>query len=208
MQNQTKQFAIVLSGCGNKDGSEITEAVSTLIAVSESKAEYKIYAPDLEIQSCNHLTESARIAGRQVYDLIKLKAAEFDAIIFPGGFGAALHLCTFAKMGASCTVLPDAKRVIQEFYYAEKPIGAFCIAPALVAAALRDEGITLTIGDNLDTAKEIEKMGAYHVVCAVDDFISDREKKVVTTPAYMYEATPSQIFTGIRKAVKELVEMA
>jgi enhancing lycopene biosynthesis protein 2 len=216
-----KRVAVVLSGCGHKDGSEITEAVSALIALTEAGATVEMFAPDLNIQSHdpitgqptgetrNVLTESARIARGQIHPLGELRADAFDAIVFPGGFGAALHLCNWAKEGAKCTVHPQAERVIQEFYQAEKPIAAICIAPALIARVLGQQGITVTIGVDKPTAAEIAKTGAEHIICAVDDFVTDREHRVITTPAYMYgDALACQVFSGVRKAMRELVEMA
>lgn len=214
-----KRIAVVLSGCGHLDGSEITESVSALIALSEAGVQYKIFAPDIQMPTRNHVTnqpgevrstfvESARIARGQIYPLQELKARDFDGVFFPGGFGAAINLCTFADKGAKCTVLPDAERVIREFRLADKPIGAACIAPALVAKVLGSEGIAVTIGKDVLTAQQIKLSGAEHVQCAVDDFVTDREHKIVTTPAYMYEATPVQVFIGVRKAIRELVEMA
>jgi enhancing lycopene biosynthesis protein 2 len=225
----SKKIAVILSGCGFKDGAEITESVSALIALSEAKAEYKIFAPDITISAKNHqsgnsaisntsgstsgernlLNEAARIARGEITDLKKLSPSDFDGLVMPGGYGAATHLCTFATEGAKCKVLPDVERVINEFHKQDKPIAAFCIAPAVVARVLGPKGVTLTIGNDVETAKEIEKTGAHHVVCAVDDYITDRETKVITSPAYMYDdATPAQVFTGIRRAVRELIEMA
>lgn len=214
-----KSFAVVLSGCGFKDGAEITESVSTLICLSEAGIHYEVFAPDLAAPSTDHLTnehkeprnilhEAARIARGKVRNLKELKASNFDAVVFPGGFGAALHLCNWAQAGASCKVHPEAERVLKEFHAAEKPIGGICIAPALIARVLGKNKVTVTIGDDRETADEIKKTGAYHENCAVDDYVTDRENKVVTTPAYMYEAEPFQVFTGIRKALRELAEMA
>lgn len=217
----TKRVAVVLSGCGHKDGSEITEAVSSLIALTEAGAKVELFAPDLTFQvndpftaqptgeARNILTESARIARGQIRPLTELNVQSFDAIVFPGGFGAALHLCNWASEGAKCKVHPHAERVIQEFYQAEKPIAAICIAPALIARVLGSKGITVTIGVDKPTAAEIGKTGAAHVTCAVDDFVTDREHRVITTPAYMYDdALACQVFSGVRKAIRELVEMA
>lgn len=219
-----KRVAVILSGCGHKDGTEITEAVSALIALTEAGAEYETFAPNIDFQAMDHslgsmerldetrnvLAESARIARGHVKDLRELDPDKFDALVFPGGFGAALHLCSWAKTGAKCEVQPDVERAIKSFYAAEKPIGAICIAPALLARVLGGEKITMTIGKNdRVTTAEIAKTGAIHVECNVDDFITDREHRIVTTPAYMYgDAKPHEVFTGIRKAIRELVEMA
>lgn len=213
-------MAVVLSGSGFKDGSEITEAVSTLIALSESGAKTQCFAPVLEIPATAHtdlnvglgsrnvFEESGRIARGQVRDLRELRASDFEAVVFPGGYGAALHLCDWARRGSQATVLPDVQRVIREFHQAAKPIGAICIAPVIVAKVLGAEGVTVTIGKDLETAREVEKTGARHIDCEVTEYISDREHRVLTTPAYMFEAQPHEVFAGVRKMVRELVEMA
>lgn len=216
-----KKVAVVLSGCGFMDGAEITEAVSSLIALSEAGAEYLCFAPSAPLQVTDHLAkrpsgetrdvlaESARIARGNVQDIRELREKDFDAVVFPGGFGAALNLSSWAKEGANATVHPEVMRVITEFHKATKPIGALCIAPTLVAKALGSENVNVTIGDDLATAKEIEKTGARHVKCDVTDYVSDRDHKVLTSPAYMYgNAKPHEVFTGVRKMIRELVEMA
>jgi len=220
-----KKIAVVLAGCGHKDGTEITEAVSTLIALSEAGAQYQVFAPDLDFEisdplngiptqktgeTRNTLTEAARIARGEIKNLKDLKIQDFDGIAFPGGFGAALHLCSWAKTGAKCEVHPEAERVIKGFFKEQKPIAAVCIAPALVARVLGDQKITVTIGKNDKvTTSEIQKTGAIHEDCNVDDFVSDRDHKIITTPAYMFgDAKPHLVFSGVRKAMRELVEMA
>lgn len=220
MNAVTKKVAVVLSGCGFLDGTEITEAISTLIALSEAGAQYTCFAPDQEIKAVDHikqapttesrnaLTEAARIARSQIQNLRELKENDFDAVVFPGGYGAAKVLSSWATNGANATVHPEVSRVITEFHKAAKPIGAICIAPTLIAKTLGSQGVNLTIGNDAGTAAEIEKTGARHVNCPVTDYVSDRDHKVLTTPAYMYEAKPHEVFTGIRKMIRELVEMA
>ncbi len=215
-----KKVALVLTGSGFQDGSEITEAVSSLIALTEAQAEYTVFAPELSFQATDHLTgdslesrqamaEAARISRGRVKNLSHLKAEDFDALLMPGGFGVALHLCSWAHDGANCQVLSEAERVLKDFHQQGKPIGAWCIAPALVAKVLGSHRVNVTIGDQREVAQEIEKTGAQHVNCPVDDFVTDRENKVITTPAYMYDgASAFEVFTGIRKATQELVNMA
>jgi enhancing lycopene biosynthesis protein 2 len=217
----TKKIAVILSGCGHKDGSEITESVSTLIALAECGAEYKVFAPDIEFaakdartgqlkgETRNVLEEAARISRGEIQSLNDLKAKDFDGLAMPGGFGAALNLCTWATEGAKCKVGIQVERVLKEFYAEQKPIGAICIAPALVARVLGSHGVTVTIGKDAETAAEIGKTGAIHEECEVDDFVTDRAHRIITTPAYMYDdASPFAVFTGIRGAIRELVEMA
>jgi enhancing lycopene biosynthesis protein 2 len=214
-----KKVAVVLSGCGYKDGSEITEVVSSLICLSKEGAQHRCFAPNILMPSINHLTgeteeprnvlyESARIARGQVEDLKLLNEEEFDAILFPGGFGAATNLCDWATKGADCTVLPEVEKAVESFYKKGKPIGAICIAPVIIAKVLGKHKITLTIGDDKATATEVNKTGAHHENCPVTEYISDRNNKILTTPAYMYQAKPHAAFLGISKMLREFLEMA
>ncbi|UYL10073.1 isoprenoid biosynthesis glyoxalase ElbB [Bdellovibrio sp. SKB1291214] len=216
-----KKIAVVLSGCGYLDGSEITESVSLFIALNQAGAEVSCFAPDIDLNEVDHITksptgttrnvlkESARIARSEVRSLAELHAKDFDGLAFPGGFGAAKNLSNWAEKGAACEVNAEVKRVILEFFEASKPIGACCIAPVLLAKVLGKKKVTLTIGDDAATAAEIQKTGAQHEECPVDDYITDRETKVVTTPAYMYgNAKPNEVFAGIFGLAHELVEWA
>ena len=217
-----KKIAVVLSGCGFLDGSEITEAVSTLVALTEAGATPVCFAPDMnapvatyressspDSSQRNILEESARISRGVIQEITQLREQDFDAVVFPGGFGAAKNLSNWASEGLKTKAHPEVARVLKEFHRANKPIGAMCIAPTLIAKVLGSKGVNLTIGDDAATAQEIEKSGAHHVKCAVTDYVSDRDHKVLTTPAYMYgNASPFEVFTGIRKMIRELVEMA
>lgn len=216
-----KKIAVVLSGCGNKDGAEITEAVSLLVSLSQYGAETTCFAPNKEFKALNFitneplgenrnvLTEAARIARGNIYDLKNLNVTEYDALAFVGGYGAAKNLCNWAEKGSQCVVLPEVEKLIQAFYQASKPIAAICIAPVLVAKVLGAKRVTVTLGNDPETIAEVLKTGAQHEICPVDDFVTDRETKVVTTPAYMYgTAKPHEVFKGIAGLAKELVEMA
>ena len=216
-----KNIAVIMSGCGFLDGTEITEAVSALICLSELGAKYQCFAPDQEFPATDHLSsepsktsrnalvESARICRGDVKKISELTISEFDAVLFPGGFGAALNLSDWANKGAGASIMDDVKKIILQFHEQGKPIGGICIAPTLIAKALGDKKPCVTIGNDKATAEEIKKTGASHENCPVTDYITDRETKVVTTPAYMYgQASPFEVFTGIRGLVKELFEMA
>ena len=215
-----KKIAVVLAGAGHLDGTEITEAVSCLIALSELDVQVSCFAPDINYAAVSHLgeapaetrnvlRESARIARGQVRNILELNEAEFDALIFPGGFGAATHLCTWAADGVNAKMNRETARAIVAFHKASKPIGAVCIAPVLIAKILGKFGVNLTIGNDPATAAEVEKTGAQHVNCAATDYVSDRDHKVITTPAYMHaDATPFEVYTGVRKMIRELCEMA
>jgi enhancing lycopene biosynthesis protein 2 len=215
-----KKIGVVLSGCGVRDGSEIHEAVLTLLAIDRNGAEAVCMAPNLEVPEVNHLAmqetgakrnvlvESARIARGNIRNIRDVKAAELDAVIFPGGFGAAKNLCDFAAKGAAATVQPEVARLVRDMAKAKKPIGAICIAPALIAAILGKEyAPSLTIGNDAGTAAAINQTGSKHVDCPVTEFVVDRENKVVSTPAYMLATRISETAEGIEKAVKAVLDL-
>ena len=217
-----KKIGVVLSGCGVYDGAEIHESVLTLLALDRRGAEAILCAPDVpqmhvvnhlsgqveEGASRNVLTESARIARGRIRDVATVGADELDGLVLPGGFGAAKNLCDFAVKGASCSVHPEVARLVREVHAQGKPVGAVCIAPALVAKVLGSEKPKLTIGTDAATARSLEAMGATHVACAVSELAVDREKKLVSTPAYMLGQRISEVADGIDAAVAALLEMA
>jgi len=215
-----KKIGVVLSGCGVYDGSEIHEAVLTLLAIDRSGAEAVCMAPDMELAEIDHLAgqptgakrnvliESARIARGNITDIANIKAVDLDAIIFPGGFGAAKNLCDFALKGADASIQPEVARLLKEMAAAKKPIGAICIAPALIAAVLGKEyAPELTIGTDAGTAAAINATGSVHQNCPVREFVVDRKNRIVTTPAYMLAGCISEAADGIEKAVKALIEL-
>jgi len=214
------RVGVILSGCGYLDGAAIQEAVFTLLALDRAGAEVRCFAPDVDqLKVVNHLTgeetqerrnvlvESARIARGDIADVAQANAADLDALILPGGFGAALNLCDFAVRGPDCTVHPDVARLVQAVHAAGKPIGAICIAPALIAKVLGDR-VTVTIGTDAGVGQAIEAMGATHEACPVERFVVDRERKVVTTPAYMLGPGPKDVAAGIEGCVAEVLAMA
>ncbi len=215
-----KKIGVVLSGCGVRDGSEIQEAVCTILAIDQAGAEAVFMAPDIELDEVNHCTmeptglkrkvlvESARIARGNIKDIAGIKASDIDAIVFPGGFGAALNLCDFGQKGAAASVNPEVSRLVKEMHSAKKPIGAICIAPTLIATILGKEASPkLTIGTDPATAAEIEKTGAKHLNCEATGFVVDKENRIVTTPAYMLAGRITEIYEGIGKCVKAVIEM-
>ncbi|MFO8183950.1 MAG: isoprenoid biosynthesis glyoxalase ElbB [Candidatus Aegiribacteria sp.] len=213
-----KRVAFVLSGCGVKDGSEIHEAVSALIALDSAGWQVVFTAPDIrqtatvdhiteepEDEPRNVLKESARIARGDIRPLSELRGDDYDAVLFPGGFGAALTLCSFASDGPECRVNPDVRRIISDALRDGKPIAAMCIAPVILARTV--PGARVTIGSDRDTAEAINAMGAEHVECPVDGAVVDGEKKLVTTPAYMLAKGPAEVFHGATKMVEKLGEL-
>jgi len=215
-----KKIGVILSGCGVYDGSEIHEAVLTLLALAQSGAEAVCFAPD-EDQSdvINHLngdvvvnesrhvlTEAARICRGQIKPLRDASATELDGLIVPGGFGAAKNLSTFAQEGGDCTVNPDLYRLVRDCHAQKKPLGFMCIAPVMLPKIL-PVPVRITIGTDLDTAELLEDMGAEHVPCPVDDIVVDEEQKVVTTPAYMLAKSIDEAALGINKLVRHVLSL-
>ncbi len=215
-----KKVAIILSGCGVFDGSEIHEAVITLLYLDKSGVHYQCYAPDVDQHHViNHITgedtgetrnvlvESARIARGNIKPVKALKPEDYDALILPGGFGAAKNLSDFALNGAGLRVQVDVLAVAKAFAEAGKPMGLICIAPALTGR-IHTEGARCTIGNDPDTASAIEQTGAVHVNCPVDDIVVDEARKLVTTPAYMLAQSIGEAATGIEKLVNKVLELA
>ncbi|HHI69207.1 MAG TPA: isoprenoid biosynthesis glyoxalase ElbB [Planctomycetes bacterium] len=216
------KVGVCLSGCGVFDGSEITEAVCTLLALDRAGAQVVCMAPDMELDVIDHVTqkatgekrnvliESARIARGEIEDIAKVKASDLDALIFPGGFGAAKNLCDFAAAGADGKIHPEVARLAWEVHQAGKPLGAICIAPALMALLFkgREEGVKLTIGTDEGTAKVLESLGAVHENHPPEEICVDEKHKVVTTPAYMLAQGPAQVWAGIERLVQAVLSMA
>lgn len=214
----TIKFAVILAGSGVYDGSEIHEAVSVLLAIDKMGMSYQCFAPDIvQYHVINHLTgqveketrnvlvESARIARGNIKKIGLFDPSDFDILIIPGGFGVAKNLCTFAFDGANCLVNPQIEKAILTAHYSGMPIGALCIAPALLAKVL-GKGV-LTIGNDRDTAIAIDQMGAIHEITSGDDIVIDKESKLVSSPCYMLNSPISVIASGAEKVVKALVEL-
>ncbi len=212
-----KKFAVVLAGSGVFDGAEIHEATMTMYAIVKNGATYEIFAPDMEQHHViNHITgeemsekrnvliESARIARGNIKALSDLNVDDFDALIFPGGFGVAKNLCNLAFKGPDCEVYPEVTQVVKAMLEQNKPIGALCIAPAMIAKILGE--VDVTIGQDPDTSEAIRAMGATHIKTDHGEVIIDEEKKVFTTPCYMLDANIVQIAEGANNIVKAMLE--
>lgn len=216
-----KNVAVILSGCGVFDGAEIHESVFTLLELERNDACYQCFAPNIaQGQVVNHLTgkvvqdesrnvlvESARIVRGNVKDIKQANPEDFDALIFPGGFGAAKNLSNFADKGTDCQMNEDVLAFAKSIAFLDKPIGFICISPTMIPL-IYGSGIKVTIGNDPDTAKAIEKMGGIHVECPVSEFVVDESRKVVSTPAYMLAGNMQEAHGGIRKLVGKVVELA
>ncbi len=215
----SKKIAVILSGCGVFDGAEIHESVCTLLAIDKAGASSVCFAPNInQHHVINHITgeemdeqrnvliEASRIARGAINDLADFDADEFDAVILPGGFGAAKNLSDFAFEGAQATVNDDVKAALQAMKRAQKPIGALCISPAVLAAVFGD--VNVTIGSDAPTISEIEACGATHTISEHEQIIVDGDNKIVTSPCYMFDASIGQIAVGAEKTINALLELA
>ena len=213
-----KKIAVVLSGCGVFDGAEIHEATLSMLAIAQKGCSYEVFAPDVDQHHViNHITgeemdetrnvliESARIARGNITDLDKFNPAEFDGLIFPGGFGAAKNLSTWAFEEANATVLPGVEKAINGMVSLKKPVGALCISPVLLARILGE--VHLTIGDDEGTIDALESLGAKHVYATHGEVVFDEEHKLFTTPCYMLDATIDQIALGANNVVDAMIKM-
>ena len=217
-----KRVGVVLSGCGYLDGAEIHEATCTLLSLDRRGAKLVAMAPDVEqMHVVDHLKgapaegqkrrvldEAARIVRGQIVDMASVSAKDLDALVFPGGFGAAKNLCTFAVEGRGMRVLPVVERLAREVRTAGKPSGYVCIAPVIAAKLFGSEQVRLTIGNDRDTAAAMESWGARHVECKVEEIAVDERLKIVSTPAYMLGPWIAPVAAGIDKLVSAVLEMA
>lgn len=207
--------AVVLAGCGVYDGAEIHEAVMTLYAIDRNGGTYQLFAPNVmqhhvinhitgEVmkESRNVLTEAARIARGKILALTEYRAADYDALIFPGGFGVAKNLCTYAFDGPECHVDRVVEEAIRSTHKAGKPIGALCISPVLITRVLKD--ITVTIGSDIATAADIEKLGGKHENRQHGEVVIDRKNLVVTAPCYMLGSTISEIARDADEVIRAI----
>jgi len=213
------KVGVILAGCGYLDGAEIHEVVLTLLYLDKAGAEVVCMAPDIPQahvvdhltgketgESRNVLVESARIVRGKISNMESVDPMSLDALILPGGFGVAKNLCDFAFKGAGMSVNPAVEKMVKAVHAAGKPIGAWCIAPSIMAKLF--PGVTLTIGNEKETADALESIGAKHCECTVEDFIIDRKNRIVTTPAYMLGPWIADIAKGIERGVREVLEMA
>ena len=217
-----KKVGVLLSGCGVNDGAEIHESVLTMLFLDKAGVEMILMAPNIDqMHVINHYTgqemedyrnvlvESSRIARGEIKDMAEVSGNDLDALIIPGGFGVAKNLCDYAMAGPECSVNPDVYRLIVELRLMNKPIGAICIAPVMMAKILgeQEESANMTIGYDETTSTDIISMGSKHVDCPVTEMIIDEDKKIVTTPAYMEANSIKEAADGIEQLIKQVLSM-
>lgn len=218
MSKRILRFAVILAGCGNKDGAEIHESVLTLLCIDRAGHQYQCFAPDVPQgrvinfltneetnEQRNVLLESARIARSKIRPLSDFRQEDFDILVMPGGTGVSYNLCTFAVDGDKMTILPAVMFALRAMHEAAKPIGAWCISPVIVARVLKK--ITVTFGRDERINAIFQKEGTKTVNCDSRNIVVDRGNKVVTTPCYMLDSRIGEIAEGIEKAVRQLIKM-
>lgn len=212
-----KKFAVILSGCGVKDGAEIHEAVLTLLAIKKHGADYEVFAPDTEQHHVvNHVTgkemnekrnvlvESARIARGKIKPLSEFNARMFDALVFPGGFGVAKNLCTYAFDGSECKVNKDVEKAVKDMVSLQKPIGAMCISPVVISKILGN--VEVTVGDDHSTIENVIRMGSTHKKTTHGEVVVDTHRLIYTTPCYMLDANILQIELGTYNLIGSILK--
>ncbi len=217
-----KEIGVVLSGCGAQDGSEIHEAVITLLSLDRAGAHAKIMAPDMkQLHVINHLSgktmnsnrnsliESSRIARGKIVPINTVKGEDIDAIIFPGGTGMAKNIFNYALVGKDFTIISDVERITIESLKLGKPIGAICIAPVMIAKVLQNMGIngTVTGGYNQQIIEDIEEMGINTKQVGAEDIVVDDVNKIISTPAYVEGKSIGEVAIGITKLVDKVLEL-
>ena len=217
-----KKVGVLLSGCGVNDGAEIHESVLTMLFLDKAGVEMILMAPNIDqMHVINHYTgqemeeyrnvlvESSRIARGEIKDMAEVSGNDLDALVIPGGFGVAKNLCDYAMAGPECSVNPDVYRLIVELRLMNKPIGAICIAPVMMAKILgeQEESANMTIGYDETTSTDIISMGSKHIDCPATEMIIDEDKKIVTTPAYMEANSIKEAADGIEQLIKKVLSM-
>jgi len=223
---KTIHVAVLLSGCGYLDGAEVRESVLTLLALDQQGATFQCIAPNaLQHHVVNHVTgepvpgaqrnileESSRISRMgKCLDLAQAQVADYDALVMPGGFGVAKNHCSFAFKGVQAEVRPDVADFVRGFFDAGKPVGAICIAPALVALALQGrDSAALTLGNDAGVSAAMKELGHRpQDTPSAREIVVDEAHKLVTTPAYMFDdAKLSDVMTGIERCVAEVLKLA
>ncbi|ENO1791977.1 isoprenoid biosynthesis glyoxalase ElbB [Vibrio alginolyticus] len=215
-----KKVAVILSGSGVYDGSEIHEAVLALYAIEKAGATWHCFAPNIDqLHVINHLTgdemdetrnvliESARIARGNIDDVAKLNVDEYDALLLPGGFGAAKNLTDFAVSGAECSINTHVAQACRTFANSKKPAGYLCISPVIIPM-IYEQGVKGTVGNDEAVSIAFNQMGGEHTTCPVEDIVFDEKHLVLSTPAYMLAENISQAASGIEKLVSKLIKIA
>lgn len=224
------KIGVLLSGSGVYDGSEIQEAVLTLLAIEEIEAEaicISIDKPQHHVinhlngeemnDSRNMLIESARIARGNIKNINDVSPNDIDAMVIPGGFGAAKNFTSWAFNGSDGEILPEVKLLLVNLINIGKPIAALCVSPVVLAKALEGSTITptLTIGTDKEPSPYditaftdgLQKTGMQTEMKSVREINIDVKNKIISAPCYMMEASIVDVRKNIRSAIEALRDL-
>ncbi len=219
-----KKIAVLLAGCGVYDGSEIHEATFALLAIAQNGAEYQCFAPDNDqYHVINHLNgqetserrnvlvESARIARGNVKSIDELNAFHFDALVIPGGFGAAKNLNQWAINGPDGDIDTLVQIAIRAFVDSGKPVCGLCMGPTVIAKALQGSGISvsLTVGTTTEPSpydiaaisRGMQSLGVKPEMKSKKEITIDSDNRIVSAPCYMMEATIDEVYLNVKQAI-------
>lgn len=225
-----KKIGVILSGCGVYDGSEIQEAVFTLLAIAQNNAQAVCFAPDIDqhhvvnhvngnemAETRNTLVESARIARGEIRSLDKFNANELDALIIPGGFGAAKNLTKWAFNGPDGEINSEVKNAIVTMHSQQKPICGLCMGPTVIVKALEKTvaGIHVSVGTDAQKSPYdiaaisggINATGAIAEMKTVHEICIDTKNKIITAPCYMMEASIVEVKDNIDEAISQTFKL-
>ncbi|NVK28443.1 MAG: isoprenoid biosynthesis glyoxalase ElbB [Flavobacteriia bacterium] len=225
------KIAVLLHGSGVYDGTEIHEAVLTLLAIEEAGHTYSCIAPNMvQHHVVNHLNgeemnetrnvliESARIARGEITDVANVNIGDYDALLMPGGFGTAKNFTKWAFEGPSGEIQESIKNLVLGFVSAKKPIGALCMSPTTVAKALQgtEYHAMLTVGSTEEASpydisaisEGLNSTGATAEMRTVREIAIDPNLKIVTAPCYMMKASITEVRNNIKEAVNSVIDLA
>tara|TARA_B100000902_G_scaffold88127_1_gene92055 strand:+ start:305 stop:991 length:687 start_codon:yes stop_codon:yes gene_type:complete len=221
--------AVLFSGCGVYDGTEIHESVLTLLALSQKGIEYICVSPDINqthvinhingeemCEERNTLYESARITRGDIISLDSLNMDDISSLVIPGGFGVAKNLSTWAFEDLDSTLNYKVKKLILHCLELNKPIVSLCISPILIAKVLEEKNINpkLTLGNCLNDSKyniedlhnSISKLNATPIEIDISDICVDEDLKIISAPCYMMDVKIDEVYKNITIAIDRLAK--
>ena len=224
------KIAVLLSGSGVYDGTEIHESVFTLLALSQNNLDFICTAPNItqhhvinhvngEVmnEQRNSFVESARIARGDIISLCELNKSEISGIVIPGGFGAAKNLSNWAFEGSNGCVLQEVKDLILHCVENKKPIVALCISPTLIAKSLQGTiyNAKLTLGSTQGSSEyniaeindAISSVGAEVNNKSINEICLDENLNIISAPCYMMDAKVDDVYKNIKMAIDKLSDI-
>ena len=212
-----KKTAIILSGCGQVDGSETHETILTILALEQHNLDWEGLAPSgLQTEVYDHytntkenispssmITEAARLVRGNITIINAVNASDYAAVIIPGGAGVIKNLSNYSTAGINFTIHPELLAFMATIVRLQIPAGFICIAPILIPKLYGNKP-KLTIGSNVELAAKIVQIGGEHCDCLANDIVIDHAQKIVSTPANMVAKNIVEVYHGIYKLVTQI----